>query len=87
MVAAADTSSQRLVAVRTQHPYEQVRCMSAAGPGSVDDKKDEPKPEPGGFLSKLMSKENCVVSSQQKKVRIYVEQSESMSDQNVMIVR
>lgn len=53
----------------------------------MDDKKDEPKPEPGGFLSKLMSKENCVVSSQQKKVRIYVEQSESMSDQNVMIVR
>lgn len=41
----------------------QARWMSAAAPGSADSKKDEPKPEPGGFLRKLMSKENCVVSA------------------------
>lgn len=35
--------------------------MSAAAPGSADDTKDEPKPEPVGFLTKLMGKESCVV--------------------------
>lgn len=36
------------------------RWMSAATPGSTEDKKDEPEAQ--GFLSKLMSKESCVVS-------------------------
>ncbi|CAB1098230.1 unnamed protein product [Ectocarpus sp. CCAP 1310/34] len=38
----------------------QARWMSAATPGSTEDKKDEP--EAKGFLSKLMSKESCVAS-------------------------
>lgn len=38
----------------------QARWMSAAAPGSTEDKKDEPEAQ--GFLSKLMSKESCVVS-------------------------
>lgn len=37
------------------------RWMSATAPGSADDKKDEPKPEPVGLLSKWMGKESCVV--------------------------
>ena len=43
-------------------PGGQARWMSAAAPGSADEKKDESEPKPGGFLSKLMSKESCVVS-------------------------
>lgn len=39
--------------------------MSAAAPGSAEDKKDEPKPKPGGLLG-LMSKENTVVSKTEK---------------------
>lgn len=36
--------------------------MSAAAPGSADEKSEEPKPESVGFLSKFMSKESSVVS-------------------------
>lgn len=36
----------------------QARLLSAA-PGSLDDTKDEPKPE--GFMKRLLGKESCVV--------------------------
>ncbi|CAM9425047.1 unnamed protein product [Hapterophycus canaliculatus] len=43
-------------------PAGQARWMSAAAPGSAEDKKDEPKAEAQGYFSKLMSKESCVAS-------------------------
>lgn len=42
--------------------HRQARWMSAAAPGPTDEKKEEPKPEAVGFLSKFMSKESSVVS-------------------------
>lgn len=42
--------------------HVQARWMSAAAPGSADEKSEEPKPEAGGFLSRVMGKESCVVS-------------------------
>lgn len=39
----------------------QARWMSAAAPGSAEDKSDGPKSKPDGFLSRVMGKDSCVV--------------------------
>ncbi|CAN0231456.1 unnamed protein product [Pylaiella littoralis] len=42
--------------------HGQARWMSAAAPGSTEEKSQEPKPGAVGFLSRVMGKESCVAS-------------------------